>query len=198
MDLTVRRRTRLTPEARRGLILDTAAKTIVAEGLGAMTMEGLARNAGISKGLVYAYFPNRDALLRAMIEREQAALRSRGMDRALAAQGFADLIGQTTRVYLEHCRDRGALIAALMADAGASRLMEAESLAERDATVRYFVRAVRRAYGQDLKTAISVVDMLMAVTGRAGAQVAAGDIDVPEAEALVVRMITGALGALAR
>jgi TetR/AcrR family transcriptional regulator, fatty acid biosynthesis regulator len=193
-----RKRTRLTPQARREQILDEAARVILDEGLTAVSMERLAREVGISKGLVYNYFPTRDALLAALLHREQAELRDRGMVTALQAKSYADLIRQTTRLYLEQSRDRGALTAALLADPSVARLMEEESRADRDATFRYFVRATRREYDLDLPLAIACVDMLMAVTDQAGKQVAAGQLDVDEGTELCVTLITGGLAKLAR
>ena len=145
--MSPRTRTRLTPAARRDQILDVAARLILEEGLQAATMEQLARSAGISKALVYNYFATRDGLLGALLQREQAELGARGMGAALQAETFPELIAQTTRIYLEHVRDRGPLIAALLGDPATAALMEAESQASRDQTVRYFVRATRRAYG---------------------------------------------------
>ena len=45
-------RTRLNPEERKSMILDHAAKFIAAEGVSALTMERLGKEAGISKSLV--------------------------------------------------------------------------------------------------------------------------------------------------
>lgn len=191
-----RKRTRLTPEVRREQILDEAAQLILAEGLYAVSMERLARDIGISKGLVYNYFPTRDALLTALLNREQAELRDRGMASALQAESFDDLIRQTTRLYLEQTRDRGALIAALLSDPSVALLMEAENRADRERTVRYFVKAVRRQYGLSLPMAIAGVEMVSAVTDRAGRLVADGQLDVETATGMCVALITGGLANL--
>ncbi|MFN9833824.1 MAG: TetR/AcrR family transcriptional regulator [Alphaproteobacteria bacterium] len=193
-----RKRTRLTPEVRREQILDESAQLILAEGLYAVSMERLARDIGISKGLVYNYFPTRDALLTALLNREQAELRDRGMVSALQAESFDDLIRQTTRLYLEQTRDRGALIAALLSDPSVALLMEAENRADRERTVRYFVKAVRREYGLPLPMAIAGVEMVSAVTDRAGRLVADGQLDVETATGMCVALITGGLANLRR
>ena len=70
------KRTRLSPEARANQILEQTADLIQREGLAAVSMERLARDVGISKGLVYNYFPSRDALLAALLKREQDQLLS--------------------------------------------------------------------------------------------------------------------------
>ena len=193
-----RKRTRLTPEVRREQILDEAAHLILAEGLYAVSMERLARDVGISKGLVYNYFPTRDALLTALLNREQAELRDRGMASALQAESFDDLIRQTTRLYLEQTRDRGALIAALLSDPSVALLMEAENRADRERTVRYFVRAARREYGLPLQMAIAGIEMVSAGTDQAGRLVADGQLDVETATGMCVALITGGLANLQR
>lgn len=192
-----RKRTRLTPQARRTEILDDAARRVLDHGISAINMEQLARDAGISKSLVYTYFPSRDALLAALLHREQTDLRDRGMRTALHARTFSELIRQTTRLYLEQTRDRGALIEALLADPSVARLMEQENRRERDQTVRYFVRASRREYGLALGLAVPAVQMLMRITGQAGALVADGSLSVDAAEEMCVQLITGGLGNLA-
>lgn len=191
-----RKRTRLSPEARREQILDEAAQRILAEGLTSVSMERLARSVGISKGLVYNYFPTRNALLTALLSREQAELRRRGMASALRAESFADLIRQTTRLYLEQTRDRGALIAALMSDPSVAGLMEEDNRADRERTVRYFVRETRRQYDLPLPVAIAAVEMVSAITDRAGQLVADGTLDVEAATEMCVGLITGGLAGL--
>ena len=191
-----RRRTRLTPEARRGQILDEAAKLVLAEGLHAVSMERLARDVGISKGLVYNYFSDRAALLAALLEREEADLRERGIAAALEAENYRDLIRQTTRLYLEQTRDRGALISALLADPSVARLLEDNRRIDRDSAFRYFVRATRREFGLPLSLALVVVPILSALTDQAGKQVSDGLVDVETATEICVGLITGGLARL--
>jgi len=192
-----KRRTRLSPEARRTQILDDAARVVLSEGLSAVNMERLGREAGISKALVYNYFPSRDALLAALLHREQTELRDRGLQKALQAGSYADLIRHTTRVYLEQTKDRGTLTAALLADPSVAKLMEEENRVERDRTFRYFVRETRREYGLSLPHGIAAVDMLMAVTDQGGKLMVQGVVDIDTAEDMCVQLILGGLARLA-
>ena len=192
-----RRRRRLSPEGRRNEILDGAARSILEDGLSSFALERLARELGISKALVYGYFRSRDDLLAALLQREQADLRNRGMRAAMDANTFEALIRNTTRLYLEQSRDHGPLIEALLADPSVARLMETENRAERDRTVRFFVRAGRRRYGLPLSTAVAAVQLLMAVTGEAGKLVSDGTLEVAVAEDLCLDLITGGLAKVA-
>ena len=192
-DQATRKRTRLDPQARRRQILDAASRLIQDEGLGALTMERLARGVAISKALVYNYYASREVLLEALLQREQDDLRGRGMAAALRAESFEDLIRQTTRLYLEQTRDRGALIATITADPTLARSLEALSRVERDRTIRYFAHMTRRAFDLEPDLAATCVVMLMTVTGSAGRLVAEGRIEVVAATDLCVTLITGAL-----
>lgn len=191
-----RKRLRLAPEARMDMILDHAAALVLREGVQAAGMERVARDCGVSKGLVYNYFPSRDALFAALLQREQADLRDRGMATALQAETFDDLIRQTTRIYLEQVLERGALISALLADPSVARLMEAENQRERDRTIRYFVMAAQREFGLSRELAMAAVDSLMDLTGGAGRQVAAGVLKVEDATEMCVHLIVGGLAEL--
>lgn len=195
-EAVARKRTRLAPQARREQILDEAARLILERGISAVSMERLAQLVGISKGLVYNYFATRDALLAALLHREQTELRDRGMTSALEAQSYEDLIRQTTRLYLQQTKERGAMIAALLSDPSVAALMEADSRLDRERTFRYFIRATRREYGLPLDLAIAAVEMLSKITDQAGRLVAQGVIDVGPATEMCVELITGGLARL--
>ena len=196
--ITTQKRTRLSPQARADQILEQAADLIQREGLSAVTMERLAKDGGISKGLVYNYFPSRDALLAALLHKEQSQLRDRGMAEALRVDTFEALIEGTTRLYLEQTHARGAVIMPLLADPSVARLMEVTLREERDRTIRYFVRAARREYGLDLATAITAVDTLMNLTGAMGRLVAAGSVTVEDGNQMCVQLLTGGMEKLAK
>ena len=56
-------------EARPDEVLDAALEMFLEKGFAAAKVEDVARRAGISKGLVYLYFPSKDALLEAIVHR---------------------------------------------------------------------------------------------------------------------------------
>ena len=56
------------------IILEAAARILETKGLIACTTNAVAARAGVSIGSLYQYFPNRDALTVALIERETAPL----------------------------------------------------------------------------------------------------------------------------
>ena len=68
-----RRQPRKPIAVRREEVLGAALRLIVERGYGAATMEGIAREAGLAKPVVYNAYPGRGPLLRALLEREEAS-----------------------------------------------------------------------------------------------------------------------------
>ena len=62
---------RLPPAERREQLLDAALELIGERGYGGVSMEGVARAAGVTKPVVYDSFANLDELLRALLDREE-------------------------------------------------------------------------------------------------------------------------------
>jgi AcrR family transcriptional regulator len=56
------------PIARRELLILAAARLIVTQGAGALTLDAVAATAGVSKGGLLHHFPSKDALIQGMIE----------------------------------------------------------------------------------------------------------------------------------
>lgn len=75
-------------------ILDAAARVLRKDGYDDATTNRIAEVAGVSVGSLYQYFPNKEALARALIERHDAAMWSVFTDHATLALGrpFADAI----------------------------------------------------------------------------------------------------------
>lgn len=67
--LPIQARARATWEA----IVEAAAQLLSASGLAGFNTNAVAMRAGVSVGTLYQYFPNKDALMVALIAREQAA-----------------------------------------------------------------------------------------------------------------------------
>ncbi len=64
------------PEERPAQIVDAARAEFGARGLTGAHLDAIAERAGISKGTIYLYFENKDALFRAVVEETVSALES--------------------------------------------------------------------------------------------------------------------------
>ncbi|MEO7223450.1 MAG: helix-turn-helix domain-containing protein [Devosia sp.] len=129
-------------EARREGILDAAQMLILKHGLRGTSMEAIAKEAGIAKPTLYAYFPDKPAVFAALLERLigawraefLSALRSDGdvvqrIAAALtakhkAARRVLDISPHADELYEEHDRGGAAQFAAF--DAELAALIEAE------------------------------------------------------------------------
>ena len=61
----------MPPEQRREQLLDAALAVIVEQGYGGVSIEAVARTAGVTRPVVYDHFPDLSALLRCLVEREE-------------------------------------------------------------------------------------------------------------------------------
>src|SRR5438132_1075517 len=67
MSTALQPRWRRLPEARPAQILDAALDVFAECGVAAARLEDIAKRAGLSKGTIYLYFPNKEALFREVI-----------------------------------------------------------------------------------------------------------------------------------
>lgn len=79
-------RWRRSPQTRPDAVLEAALDQFAARGFAATRMEDVAAAAGLSKAALYLYFPSKDALFRALVER-----RIRPLQAHLEAVAAADL-----------------------------------------------------------------------------------------------------------
>lgn len=63
---------RMAPEQRREQLLDTVLRVIAEQGVHKVSIDVVAREAGVTRPVVYAHFADSDALLRASLDREEA------------------------------------------------------------------------------------------------------------------------------
>ena len=67
-------RRRLTPEARRGQLLDVAVELGAGQDLASVSTREIARRAGVSEGLLFHYFPTKQAIVAAAVGRAAEAM----------------------------------------------------------------------------------------------------------------------------
>ena len=70
MSTTTRKQSRMTAEQRREQLLDVTKAIVDERGFHAVTIDGVAREAGITRPVVYGHFNDLPGLLHALIERE--------------------------------------------------------------------------------------------------------------------------------
>ena len=151
----------MSPEARRQTIVDAAVGLILELGHSGVTLEQVAERVGISKALIYKYFPRREALLRAMLEQEFTALRGRGLDSIPEKVPVERVIRGTVEQALRYYHDHGPILRLLSSDPEVADLARRGSRSSRSSTNAYFIRTLGRHYGVPKDVAVIAVTMVV-------------------------------------
>jgi AcrR family transcriptional regulator len=162
-----RARKRLSPELRQARLLQVAAGIVVRDGLTSVSMQRIADEAGVSKGLIYNYFPSCHALLYQLLRSETSAIHEKQVAAARGVTDFVELLRVVTRVYLRHVAEHGHLLRPLMAEPSLMAELEREHRTARPRAVRLFSRLMHEQYGIPLSDAVAASDLLMDLSGAA-------------------------------
>lgn len=185
---------------RRDSLLDAAADMVATGNVESVSMEAVAKAAGVSRSLVYKHFENRHDLLSSLYERESAHLHSQLSADVRAAHDLAGMLRALVRGAIAAQASRGATLAALSSGGGRTTSQRNVQRRRDGQTLGYFTSQAVAELG---------VDELDARTGLA---IALGSIPTvlarwrlrptPEnamhLEATFVRMALGGLAALAQ
>ncbi|MGW4241898.1 TetR/AcrR family transcriptional regulator [Nocardia sp. NPDC004722] len=93
----------MAPEQRQQQILDSTLRLVLRDGYGAATMQAIAREAGVTRPVVYEFYPDRDELLLDLISREAEKALSVAvglMPGVLSGQNLEPLIEQSLTSFL--------------------------------------------------------------------------------------------------
>jgi AcrR family transcriptional regulator len=141
-------RKRLTAEARREQLLDVTRAIVDESGFHAVSIEGVARRAGVSRPIVYGHFGDLGGLLEALVERENARALSQLATVLPVDPGVddpAEALLTAFRGYLELVRaDPVTWRLALMPPEGAPELLRRQVVQGRDAVVAVLAQLLGR------------------------------------------------------
>lgn len=188
-------RQRLNPELRRELILDRTADIVARDGLATLTIEQIGREAGISKSLVYAYFPNLTTLLRELYQREMRQLRRQQAEAAATADSFERLVRTVTHQYLKYIDERGLIIERLQSEPSVSAMQDPTDF-NRDAAVDYMTDIIMSHFDLPRDIARAATDISFGLPASAGAYLLHHDLSRQTLEDLTVTMIIGTINAV--
>ncbi len=149
---------RLTKAARREQLLDVAVEIIVDRGTAALTMEGLAANAGVSKAVPYHHFENSDAVLIALYQREMVGLAGSVVDAVDAEDLPVERLRAAIHAYFDVIIERGTILAPLVAPG--SSIAELADGGGRDGH-RFITDLLRRALGMHAREAALTTSLLI-------------------------------------
>jgi len=149
----------MTPHHRRSALLDAAAAIVASDGVAAVTMDAVAETAGVSRPLVYRYFPTSGDLLAELYARELTDHDAKLDVELQAATTFEDAVRALIRVWLATFGERGPVVGPLFrAEAIADRVRE-ETRKRDHATVDHFSPLAMAEFGVSRRVAVAGVWM---------------------------------------
>lgn len=195
MTVTKKKRTRLSPDARKEFILDKAAHIVAQEGVSALSMERVGKEANISKSLVYAYFPTLKELLQMLLKREHHQLRVLQEEAAASAETFEQLVRRITTTYLTFIDDRGLILERLNAEPSLAEQGDPTEFS-RERAVKYLAKIVNLNFGIDIDTAHAAVDISFGMPAAAGHYLLRHQASRQKIEDITTTMIISSIEAL--
>jgi AcrR family transcriptional regulator len=142
---------RMSAEARREQLLDVTKAIVVEHGFHAVSIEGVAREAGISRPIVYGHFQDLPGLLEALVAREGAralAQLERVLPDALGGDDPREALLAALGGYLEAVRaDPATWRLVLMPQEGAPRVLHEHIARGRAAVVAQLAAALQPGIG---------------------------------------------------
>jgi AcrR family transcriptional regulator len=100
---------RVSADERRAQLIDTAMDLFARKGFTATTTREIARSAGVNEAIIFRFFPHKDDLYAAILERKSSEARTDALVGELRAAADAGdderVIGSVVRRIVEHHRD---------------------------------------------------------------------------------------------
>lgn len=173
------------------MILDKAAVVVATEGVSAVTMDRIGREVGVSKPLVYAYFPNVTILLQELLLRDQRRLWELQTIAVSDAKDFDELIRLTTQTYLRHVEKTGIHIQRLMGEPSVAVVIQEQDRHRRQRVVDFLTKETARTFNLPRDVANMVIELSMGMTGTAGEMVSRGAASRKKIEEMLIRLYRG-------
>lgn len=185
---------RLAPEARRGLLLETAAGLVLEQGHLPVGVQDLAEAAKVSNALVYKYFPEPHGLYNALLEGALAELLRAGLE--LAGEDAADAATAATAlgdIYYRYVAATGPLIQIILRDRFMAGKVSPAALAVRDRVCRRLARALRRDFALPAREAVACLSIGMTMPEECGRLVHQGELDLERGAVLCRELVLGVI-----
>ena len=115
-----------TKRHNRAAILRAAREVFAEAGYEASSIRDIVRRTGLAAGTFYNYFPDKESVLRALLEDRAEELRARLRVARACALDFEHLVGDAYRVYFAFLAEDPAILDLLRRNAGAVRALAGE------------------------------------------------------------------------
>ncbi len=184
-----RRRTRLSPEARREQILDAANQSILKNGLGQLSLKKLAVDAGVSEPLLFHYFSSRLELLQQLLERDF----TRSIGSLNAALDRAESLTEILRIYVTSNYDRcdeNSVIDILLAETDIASAIEEQRTVNARHREKLLIQTISEHLGIRRKKAAMIALMASAASMSAARFAHENKVGREEAIETVIEFVT--------
>ncbi len=152
---------RLDADERRRHLLEVAGRIVGESGAGALNMERLAAEAGVSKALPYRHFQNTGEVLVSLLEGEWAWTDSEIARRLATAETYEEKVLAGLRPYLDAITERGPAFPILMIErSSVEPLATLQRQRIRD-IVAFWTDIVRANFGIDRRTAVVAAGIVL-------------------------------------
>lgn len=157
----------------------------------------LGRRAGVSKGLIYAYFPTQFDLFNAMLLAEIATLERSGLAAAVEQWDFTEAVIASACLYFDHVAEHGPLMHVILRDSYMAGHVSREVRAFRDRLFGKLARSGRRHLGLKAKETIAAANLVLTIPEEAGRLAFGREMTRARARELCSDLVTSALKAIA-
>lgn len=182
---------RLSSAQRREEILAAAGRALADQGFLPVPVEQIAREAGASKALVYAYFPKQVSLYNALLADALAPLAER--IGKIKRANFETEAAEAMLAYFDEVADHGARLHLLFTDAHLDGVRDTAITAARDALWRRFLRASRAYVTLPPAERVAALAILLAIPEDLGRLAHRGELTRERARALCKQLVISAL-----
>ncbi|MGR4893497.1 TetR/AcrR family transcriptional regulator [Sphingopyxis sp. LARHCG72] len=195
-DMPRHRSPRSSRDERRTDLLGHAARGVLTQGGLPLSYDQLAVAAGVSKALVYNYFPSQIALGTALVEEELTSVDRRELGRLAALEDPVAAARACADLYFDIVADRGPLLHILLADPLLNQGQTAHVTARSGLLLLPLVRRLRGAFGISAREANIIVQLLITLPEESGKQVFQGSSARERARRLCGDTVEATLSAL--
>lgn len=189
-------RTRLSRADRARQILDAARRMVVEQGTFPIPFDALGRSIGISKGLVYSYFPTQYDLANRLLAERLDTLLERGLEAATKLEDWQAAAQACATLYFDETAAHGPLLHILLSDLYLSGHLEAEPLRVYRRLMRRLARRLRILTGLSAREALSALHILTAVAEESGVLVWLNRLDADLGRQACREMVVGGVEGL--
>lgn len=186
-------RRRLPIEARRAQMLGIAGRICLEEGIDEVSLNRVAREAGISEAQAHNCFARRIDMLSALARREIDEYERSRRGVVLRGRDRNTQIVMSTVNYLSEAGRRGALLQTLLLEPEVREIMREEFERTRISVSKPIVQAMASSYGMSEEEAFGSNWIVTAISLRAGSLVSAGRLTTENAIRLCLPMVMGSI-----